>query len=108
MEPNKWPHGFQVTQWGILLAMAKLRGDSSWQTCHRIRFPHACRRAQRRTQIRWQAEVPGAQPSERNRKEQDVHFQREASFRDVSNPWQAFRGAVFLKYRRKIRNHTDA
>ena len=26
----------------------------------------------------------------------------------LGRDWQAFRGAVFLKYRRKIRNHTDA
>lgn len=83
---------------GFFSAMTTLRGDSSHWKCHGIRFPHPpIPGAEHRTQIWQHREVSGTQPSERNRQLQDAHIEREAIFRDMSNPWQAFRGGTLEK-----------
>ena len=92
--------GYHTTG-GFFSAVTKLRGDCFYRKCHGIRFP-PCPQQNRAQDTDLGARGGVRHAAVREDGVATVSMEREAIFRDMSNPWQAFRGALWRRVGRSF------
>lgn len=92
--------GYHTTG-GFFSAVTKLRGDCFYRKCHGIRFP-PCPQQNRARDTDLGARGGVRHAAVREDGVATGSMEREAIFRDMSNPWQAFRGALWRRVGRSF------